>query len=349
MSTEIEFVDDIEKKEIENLLETTPEDVDTAKRVTFSKNYFFPLTTACRYTCSYCTFFDPPGKEKIISLDEVKKQSKNAAKAGCTEALFVTGDKPDSRYQETLYDTLSSWGFDSFISYIYKACEVSLDQGLLPHTNIGYLSVDEMKTLKEVNSSMGLMLETTAKLDVHSGPRHKTPEERIQAIETAGKLKIPFTTGLLIGIGENWEDRAESLLTIKKLHEKYGHIQEVIIQNVMPNKRWDNGSPSIETMRKVVAMARKTLPEEVSVQAPPNIAPVEDLLDCGIDDLGGVSPVTKDFVNPDYDWPEITELEEITEKSELELKERLPVYTRYLDWMPEKILKKTKQNFPEYL
>jgi FO synthase subunit 1 len=174
------------------------------------------------------------------------------------------------------------------------------------------------------------MLVTTAEVDAHAGGRRKTPGQRLNTIRAAGRANVPFTTGILVGIGETWRDRAESLLAIRGLHERYDHVQEVIVQNVVPNERSDFETPDLETMRRVVAMARAALPEEVSVQIPPNLSPARDLLDCGIDDLGGVSPVTDDYVNPGYEWPQLRELEGIADDGGVPLRERLPVYDRFL-------------------
>lgn len=225
---------------------------------------------------------------------------------------------------------MAELGCDSIHDYLRRACEIALDEGLLPHSNPGDLTHEEMSMLADVNASMGVMLETTADVDAHAGPRVKTPGQRLNTIRNAGELDVLFTTGLLVGIGETWRDRAESLLAIRDLHEQYGHIQEVIIQNVVPNQRWQEDKPSVETMRRVVAMARYCLPEEVSVQVPPNLSPTRSLIDCGVDDLGGVSPVTDDYINPDYEWPELKELESIADDAGLSLHERLPVYDRFL-------------------
>jgi FO synthase subunit 1 len=177
---------------------------------------------------------------------------------------------------------------------------------------------------------MGVMLETTADVRAHSGGRRKTPGQRLNTIRNAGELGVPFTTGILVGIGEDWRDRAESLLAIREMHERYDHIQEVIVQNVVPNERSDFEQPDTATMRRAVAMARAALPESVSVQVPPNLSPARELLDCGIDDLGGVSPITDDYINPDYEWPALRELDEIAETAGVPLYERLPTYDRYL-------------------
>jgi FO synthase subunit 1 len=183
------------------------------------------------------------------------------------------------------------------------------------------------------------MLETTADVQAHGGPRAKNPGQRLATIRTAGELGVPFTTGILVGIGEDWTDRAESLLAIRELDERYGHVQEVIVQPVVENERWRDGQPSVETLRRTVAMARAALPESVSVQVPPNLAPAREVVDCGIDDLGGVSPVTVDHINPEYEWPGLRDLEAVAERAGVPLVERLPVYERYVDdeWLSPRI------------
>ncbi|USZ67345.1 7,8-didemethyl-8-hydroxy-5-deazariboflavin synthase subunit CofG [Halorussus salilacus] len=316
-------------REVERLLGIGPGDVDPADELTFAKNVFVPLTTACRYTCTYCTYFDPPGEASLLSPEEVGDILETGVDAGCTEALFTFGDDPDDRYGR-IHDQLESWGHDSIHSYLREVCELALDAGLLPHSNPGDQTREQMELVADVNASMGVMLETTADVGAHAGPRRKSPGQRLNTIRNAGELGIPFTTGILVGIGEDWRDRAESLLAIRELHERYGHVQEVIVQNVVPNERSTFERPSVETMRRVVAMARYCLPEEVSVQVPPNLSPTRDLLDCGVDDLGGVSPVTDDHINPDYAWPALRELEDIADEAGVPLRERLPVYRRYL-------------------
>ncbi|XVH32442.1 7,8-didemethyl-8-hydroxy-5-deazariboflavin synthase subunit CofG [Haloferacaceae archaeon DSL9] len=314
---------------VERLLAVTPADVDPSPALTFSRNVFLPLTTACRYTCSYCTFYDVPGRATLMTPEEIRETVRTGADAGCTEALFTFGDKPDDRYT-AIHDQLAEWGHDSIVEYLVEACEIALDEGLLPHSNPGDLTEPEFERLREVNASMGVMLETTADVKAHAGTRRKTPGQRLNTIRAAGKAGVPFTTGLLVGIGEGWRDRAESLLAIAALHERYDHIQEVIVQNVVPNERSRFETPAVETMRRVVAMARIALPDEVSVQVPPNLSPTRDLLDCGVDDLGGVSPVTDDYINPDYKWPALGELRDIAAGGGVPLRERLPIYGRYL-------------------
>ena len=319
----------IDDEAVESLLTVGPEDVTQPSELTFARNVFVPLTTACRYTCTYCTYFDPPGQASLLSLEEVRSICREGADAGCTEALFTFGDDPDDRYTD-IHAQLDDWGYDSIHTYLRAACEVALDEGLLPHANPGDQTREQMATVADVNASMGVMLESTADVDAHAGPRRKEPGQRLQTIETAGELDVAFTTGILVGIGETWRDRAESLLAIAALHDRYDHIQEVIVQPVVENERWSKGSPNLDTMRRVTAMARVALPEEISVQTPPNLAPARELIDCGVDDLGGVSPITDDHINPDYTWPALRELEEIASSADLPLGERLPVYERFL-------------------
>ncbi|ELZ13915.1 FO synthase subunit 1 [Halovivax asiaticus JCM 14624] len=319
----------IDETDVERLLEVMPEDVAAPTELTYARNVFVPLTTACRYTCTYCTYFDPPGAASLLSLAEVRDICRRGADAGCTEALFTFGDDPDERYTE-IHAQLEEWGYDSIHDYLRAACEVALEEGLLPHSNPGDQTREQMGRVADVNASMGVMLETTADVDAHAGPRRKEPGQRLATIRTAGELAVPFTTGILVGIGDGWRDRAESLLAIRDLHGRYGHVQEVIIQPVRNNERWNGGTPDLATMRRVTAMARVALPDDVSVQAPPNLAPVRELIDCGVDDLGGVSPVTDDHVNPEYAWPALDELRSIADDVGLALTERLPVYERFL-------------------
>ncbi|MDJ1431250.1 7,8-didemethyl-8-hydroxy-5-deazariboflavin synthase subunit CofG [Halostagnicola sp. A-GB9-2] len=320
----------IDDDAIDRLCAVTAEDVEPAPELSFARNVFIPLTTACRYTCTYCTYFDGPGNASLLTLEEVRDICRTGADAGCTEALFTFGDDPDERYTE-IHDQLAEWGHDSIHTYLREACEVALEEGLLPHSNPGDQTREQMEAVADVNASMGVMLETTAAVDAHAGPRRKNPGQRLQTIRTAGELDMAFTTGILVGIGESWEDRAESLLAIREMHERYDHIQEVIVQPVSTNERWSGNTPDLETMRRVTAMARVALPEEISVQVPPNLAPARDLVDCGIDDLGGVSPITDDHINPDYAWPALRELEEIASEADVPLRERLPVYERFLE------------------
>lgn len=324
--------------EVERLLSVMPEDVDAALELSYCRNVFVPLTTACRYTCTYCTYYDPPGQATLMSPAEIRDTCRAGAAAGCTEALFTFGDDPDDRYTE-LYDQLAAMGHESIHDYLREACEIALSEGLLPHANPGDQTREQMETVADLNASMGVMLETTADVQAHGGPRAKSPGQRLATIRTAGELGVPFTTGILVGIGEDWRDRAESILAIAAMHERHGHVQEVIVQPVVENERWRGGSPDLATMRRATAMARAGLPDDVSVQVPPNLAPARELVDCGIDDLGGVSPVTDDHINPDYAWPALRELEAVADAAGVPLRERLPVYERFVEtgWCPPAI------------
>jgi len=343
---------DLDESDVEAVRSTTPEAVDAATELTFARNVFVPLTTACRYTCTYCTYYDVPGEATLLAPEEVRERVRVGADAGCTEALFTFGDRPDGRY-EAIHDRLAEWGYDDILGYLRACCEIALEEGLLPHANPGDLTEAGFERVAPVNASMGVMLETTADVAAHSGSRRKTPGQRLNTIRAAGRAGVPFTTGILVGIGETERDRAESLLAIAELHDRYDHIQEVIVQNVVPNERSDFERPDVDTMRRTVAMARAALPPEVSVQVPPNLSPTRDLLDCGVDDLGGVSPVTRDYINPEYEWPALRELEAIADGAGVPLHERLPVYDRYLPrehrrgsftgrpaagrWLPERV------------
>jgi FO synthase subunit 1 len=324
--------------DIERVLSVMPEDVESASELSYCRNVFVPLTTACRYTCTYCTYYDPPGEATLMDPEEIREVCRDGARAGCTEALFTFGDDPDNRYT-ALYDQLDALGHESIHEYLREACEIALDEGLLPHANPGDQTRAQMATVADLNASMGVMLETTADVQAHGGPRAKNPGQRLATIRTAGELGVPFTTGILVGIGEDWRDRAESLLAIAAMQERYDHIQEVIVQPVVENDRWQGGSPDLATMRRVTAMARAALPDEVSVQVPPNLAPATELTDCGIDDLGGVSPVTVDHINPEYEWPALRELRSVADSAGVPLTERLPVYERFVDdgWLPSAI------------
>ena len=329
---------EIDETAVERLLAVGPADVERAPELSFARNVFIPLTTACRYTCTYCTYYDPPGHAELMSPADVRETCRRGADAGCTEALFTFGDDPDDRYT-AIHDQLGEWGHDSIHEYLREACEIALEEGLLPHSNPGDQTRAQMETVADVNASMGVMLETTAAVQAHGGPRAKNPGQRLNTIRNAGELGMPFTTGILVGIGEDWTDRAESLLAIRAMQERYGHIQEIIVQPVVENDRWQGETPTLDTLRRVTAMARVAMPDAVSIQTPPNLAPARDLLDCGIDDLGGVSPVTVDHINPEYEWPALRELEDIAAEADVPLRERLPVYERFVDdgWLAEPI------------
>ena len=322
--------------------------------ITFSKNVFIPLTEICRNDCGYCNFKKNPDDPEAIILktkDEILADLKEAEKFGCTEALFTFGEDADE--EEIVRIKLREYGYDSMIDYIVDICQMTLDEtSLLPHTNGGNFSYDDLKRLKEVNASMGLMLENSSKrlmeLPAHNKSPGKNPELRIETIENAGKLKIPYTTGILIGIGETKEEIADSLLTIKDIYDKYGHIQEVIIQNFTPipgieMEKW--AKPSfLDMIRTVIAGTLLFKDTDVSIQVPPNLNndTAQIFLLCGADDWGGVSPVSPDYVNITSPWPGIDELKQLTEDAGFELIERLCIYEKYInkDWLNDSLLEK---------
>jgi FO synthase subunit 1 len=265
---------------------------------------------------------------KLLTPDEVRDIISRGARAGCSEALFTFGERPDE--VPGFNNWLLELGFDDIIDYLVELCKISINLGLLPHSNPGILERSEFEKLKPYNASMGLMLETTASVKGHEGCAGKIPESRIRTIEYAGQLKIPFTTGILVGIGETWDDRALSLKKITELHEKFGHIQEVIIQNFIPKPETLMASyngPDIDEMKKTVTMARHILPADIAIQVSPNLIPPRELVGCGASDLGGISPETIDYINPESPWPNILELRSMVD---IPLRERLPLYPKYI-------------------
>jgi len=311
------------------------------KIITYSRKVFIPLTNLCRDYCGYCVFRRDPGDPGAHTMtpDEVLSLARAGEKLGCTEALFSLGDKPEWLFPE-MRQTLRRLGYKSTLHYLEAMCELVLrETNLLPHPNPGLLSAPWISRLAAVSPSMGLMLETTNSSLLAPGAAHdrapdKLPAKRLRTIEEAGKQKVPFTTGLLLGIGESVEDRIDTILAIAELHQAYGHIQEVIVQNFrvkpsIPMADWPE--PSRGEMLRSVAVARLLLPH-VNIQAPPNLsAPYyEDLIDAGINDWGGISPLTPDFINPEKPWPHLEQLRLRAEAKGLELRQRLPVYPEYL-------------------
>jgi 7,8-didemethyl-8-hydroxy-5-deazariboflavin synthase CofG subunit len=309
--------------------------------ITYSRKVFLPLTNLCRDYCGYCTFRRDPGQPGAHTMtpEEVLAVAHAGEQLGCTEALFSLGDKPELLFPE-MRDTLRHLGYKSTLHYLEAMCELVLrETSLLPHPNPGLLSAEWISRLAAVSPSMGLMLETTnasllAPSAAHDNAPDKVPAKRLRTIEDAGKQNVPFTTGLLIGIGESLEDRVDTLLAIRDLHERYGHIQEVIVQNFrvkpeIPMAHWPE--PSHGEMLRTVAVARLLLPN-INIQAPPNLsAPYyDDLMDAGINDWGGISPLTPDFINPEKPWPHLEQLRLRTEAKGLELRQRLPVYPEFL-------------------
>ena len=310
------------------------------KYVTFSKNVFIPVTNVCRNACDYCVFRARSREAAYVTgvpdfLNVV--QHKGAA----TEVLFSAGENPELAYLSSFFkDRVIEAGFTSLVAYTKNLCEIAIQHGLLPHCNLGVLSRDELKELRDVNASMGLMLETTAELEAHKNSPGKDPTLRLQMIEEAGKLKIPFTTGILVGIGEDKEDRIRSLEAIKSLHEQYGHIQEVIIQPFDPKPStaiWNRKPPRFEEMKEIVRAARASLPDEIAIQVPPNLTAPRELIELGASDLGGISERTIDYINPESPWPHEEELR--SKVAPFELRERLPIYPRFIKkgWYSEEI------------
>ena len=317
--------------------------------ITFSKNVFVPVTNICKNKCGYCGFrrdFSNP-EASVMTPDHVEILLKKGVSSNCTEALFTFGEPgnvPEFR------EMLNEIGYSSFIEYVMGLCQMAIDNGLLPHTNAGALCYADMRRLKPLNASMGLMLETTGEVDAHRDSPGKDPCIRLKAIENAGRLKIPFTSGILVGIGETWNDRAESLLAIRRLHERYGHIQEVIVQNFVPKPNTlmsDLRPPSLEEMQKVVAIARAILPQEIAIQVPPNLVSIGSLVACGASDLGGISSVTIDHINPEARWPSLEELRSMI--GGIELRERLPIYPPFVQtgWYSSPIEELVKKNSDE--
>jgi FO synthase len=310
--------------------------------VTYSRKVFVPLTMLCRDRCHYCTFAKPPARldAPFLSPEESVAIAEAGRRLGCKEALFTLGDRPEDRY-EVARDWLAERGFASTLDYVRAvAIRVIEETGLLPHLNPGVMSYEELARLKQVSASMGLMLETSSdRLGRRGGPHFGSPDKapavRLRTIEDAGRLAIPFTTGILVGIGETARERAESLFAIRDLHRRYGHVQEVIIQNFLPKPgtaMHRAPEPEEEEYLATVATARVILGPRVSVQAPPNLSDPDRqrrLLDAGIDDWGGVSPLTPDHVNPERPWPALDVLAARTAERGLELRERLTIHPAY--------------------
>lgn len=308
--------------------------------VTYSRKVFIPLTNLCRDYCGYCIFRRDPNQPGAHTMtpDEVLEVARTGQRMGCTEALFSLGDKPEMSFPE-MRETLNRLGYKSTLHYLEAMCELVLQEtSLLPHPNPGLLSAEWIARLARVSPSMGLMLETTSNRLLQAGTAHydapdKIPARRLQTIEEAGKQHVPFTTGILIGIGETLEERVDSLLAIRDLHRRYGHIQEVIIQNFrakadIPMHSWPE--PAREDMLRTVAIARLLMPD-MNIQAPPNLSSpwYQDLLDAGINDWGGISPLTPDFINPEKPWPHLDQLEASTNSKACVLQQRLPVYPEF--------------------
>jgi FO synthase len=323
------------------------------RMVTYAANVFIPLTKLCRDVCHYCTFARPPrpGEPAYIRVEDAVDIARRGAAAGCTEALFTLGDKPERRYRKAR-EELARHGCASTYEYVLIAARAVLEEtGLLPHLNLGVVSRTELRRLRGVSASMGLMLESTsarlmARGMAHHGSPDKNPRARLATLDAAGRERIPFTTGILIGIGETRRERVESLLAIRAMAELHGHIQEVIVQNfrAKPDTLMaDAPEPSFDELLWSVAVARLVLGPQVSVQAPPNLSESRypELLDAGLDDWGGVSPLTIDHVNPEAPWPALDQLQAATAGRGLDLAPRLTLHPRYAasagEWVDKRV------------
>jgi FO synthase len=309
--------------------------------ITYSRKVFLPLTNLCRDYCSYCTYRRDPGQPgaHTMSPDEVVAVAKQGEALGCTEALFSLGDKPEAAFPE-MQHLLRKRGYRSTLHYLEAMCDLVLrETSLLPHSNPGLMPPAWIERLRYTNPSLGLMLESTSTAltqvnGPHSNAPDKLPSLRLKTIEDAGRLGVPFTTGILIGIGESNEDRVDSLLAIQRLHRQYGHVQEVIIQNfrAKPEIPMANSpEPDTDDHLRTIAVARLLL-RDMNIQAPPNLSDdrYERLLEAGIDDWGGVSPLTPDFINPEKPWPHLEDLKRRTETAGQQLRQRLPVYPEFV-------------------
>jgi FO synthase len=314
----------------------------TGRLITFSPKVFIPLTQLCRDVCHYCTFAGPPkpGERAFMTPEEVLKIAQAGAEAGCHEALFTLGDKPELRYK-VARDELAALGHETTISYLVEVARLVLEEtGLLPHANPGVLTHDDLRALRAVSPSQGIMLESVSerlmeKGEAHHGSPDKDPTARLATLEAAGDCQVPFTSGILIGIGETRAERIDALLAIRDLHARHGHIQEVIIQNFRAKagtKMHASAEPDLDDLLWTTAVARIVLGPSMNIQVPPNLSydDFPKLLDAGINDWGGISPVTIDHVNPEAPWPELEQLREATEARGFQLAPRLPLYPEYL-------------------
>ncbi|MEM1689288.1 MAG: 7,8-didemethyl-8-hydroxy-5-deazariboflavin synthase subunit CofG [Candidatus Hadarchaeales archaeon] len=305
------------------------------RTITYSRNVFIPVTNVCRNKCHYCGFRRDPHNGWLMKPDEIKALGERARAAGYCEALITLGERPEVYPSYSL--KLSDLGYRTTVDYLVDISRMMLNMNLLPHTNAGSITYEEMKKLRRYNASMGLMLECATRLPAHEESPGKRPEIRLEVIRNAGELKIPFTTGLLIGIGESRKDRLFSLFEIKKLQERYGHIQEVIIQPFSPKPNTVMEScppPSLSEVIWTVRKAREIL-EDVAIQVPPNLIDLSPpnvlaILDAGANDFGGISPITPDFINPENPWPEVEKLRTIVESLGFRLRERLPIYPKFV-------------------
>ena len=299
------------------------------KTITYSKNIFIPVTDLCRNRCGYCSFRKDLKEAHLITRSHALRLMEEGSIAGCSEALLTMGEMPWT--VPGFSRMLSSEKVSDLMDYLVELSELAIELGLLPHTNAGLLDEDDLRRLQPYNASMGLMLETAARVKAHALSPGKDPGRRLQYMSLAGRLRIPFTTGIMVGIGESWQDRMDSLQKIAELHHEFGHIQEVIIQPLdpkmgTPSEAWPR--PAMGELCQTVEAARKILPQDVAIQVPPNLVQPLALLSSGASDLGGISPVTPDHINPQSPWPEEKALKE--KLKGYRLRERLPVYPRFI-------------------
>jgi len=315
-------------------------------RITVSRNVFIPLTNLCRNRCSYCGFARGPEspEARTYSLEEVGEISRKACAAGCQEALFCLGDKPEAAHR-THRAWLGARGYSSTAQYLVDACKVSCELGMFPHVNAGVMTFAEMRALRSHSASMGIMLETTSQRlrepgQVHAHSPDKDPERRVAMVRSAGLLRVPFTTGMLIGIGETPPERVDTLLQIRTLQAEGGHIQEVIVQGFHPKPGTEMAqlpTPSEQLLAGLIALARLILGPSMNLQAPPNLSPTSLALlaRSGLNDWGGISPVSVDFINPEAPWPELEQLRRRTESAGYQLLERHCAYPETVVHQPE--------------
>ena len=309
--------------------------------ITYSRKVFVPLTNMCRDSCGYCAFVKAPGspEAQVMPPEAVLAVARDGARMGCKEVLFSLGEKPELRYREAR-DALRILGYRSMTDYLAAMCALVLaETGLIPHVNTGTLSDAEIVALRPVCGSMGMMVESVSERLLRKGQAHhacpdKVPARRLLTLERAGRRSVPFTTGILIGIGETWDERVQTLSAISEVHTRHGHIQEVIVQNFRAKPGTAMAAhpePTLEDMVRTIAVARLMLAPSISVQAPPNLqSHYADYIDAGLNDWGGISPVTIDHINPERAWPKIEELKAATRARGYELRERLTVYPSFL-------------------
>jgi 7,8-didemethyl-8-hydroxy-5-deazariboflavin synthase CofG subunit len=321
------------------------------REVTYSRKVFLPVTNLCRDRCTYCTFRKDPWEPGAwtMTMAQIAQWSRRGREMGCKEALMCLGDKPEVAFRE-YRDLLVARGAHSTIEYVAFACETAIEQGLLPHTNAGIMTREEINRLRPLNVSMGLMLESISprlrqRGGVHQWAPDKDPAVRMRMLDDAGALRVPFTTGILLGIGETAAERAQSLIAIRQSHERYGHIQEVIVQNFRAKPdipMAEAPEPGANEMARAIATARLVLGPAMNVQAPPNLSPneIELFLHAGINDWGGISPLSKDYVNPEAPWPHLEALAVRCARAGFHLKQRLAIYPEFInaEWVDPAIM-----------